>query len=117
MSGSTAWTPPSFAPMSTRPFWTSRRSTTAATASSDESQQPGRVVEEQLAGIRQRAVPRGSVDQTLAAAVLEPADGLADGRLGPASFRAAREKLRSAATAEYTILRHPQICSAASINK
>ena len=48
-----------------------------------EAHQPLRVVAQHAAGLGQRALLRRSVEQPLAELVLEPPDGLADGRLGP----------------------------------
>ena len=52
----------------------------------DQTQQPVGVLEQQLAGVGQRAVARRPIDQPLAGAVLEPPDRLADRRLRPAKL-------------------------------
>ena len=86
MSGSRACTPPSLAPTRTRPFLDVAQVGDGPGGLVGEPQQPRRVVEQQLAGVGQRAVARGPVDEPLAGIVLEPADGLAHGRLGPAQL-------------------------------
>ena len=48
-----------------------------------QPQQPLRVILEQTAGLGERAVPGRPVEQPLAQLILDPADRLADGRLGP----------------------------------
>ena len=83
MSGSTACTDASLAPISTRPRRRSRRSLTARFGLLRQAEQPLGVVAEQAAGVGQGGVLGGAVEQPLADALLEPADRLADGRLGP----------------------------------
>ena len=74
-----------------------------------------RVVLEQPAGLGQRAVARGAVEQPLAQLVLQPADGLADRRLGPvqllggrreASIRRPRRGMRSGPAAASMMHKH-----------
>ena len=95
MSGSRLCTAASLAPMSTRPRRRSRSSRTAISRLVGEPEQPLRVVLQQAAGLGQRAVAGRAVEQPLAELVLEPADRLADGRLGAVQPPAAAEKLRS----------------------
>ena len=61
-------------------------SRTASSASAASRQQAARVVQQQAPGFGQGAVARGAVEQPLAELFLEPSDGLADGRLGPAEL-------------------------------
>ena len=67
-----------------------------------EPHQPLRVVLQQPAGLGERAVSGRSIEQALAQLLLQPADALADRRLGPVELRGGAEKLRSAATVRKT---------------
>ena len=64
-----------------------------------QPQQPLGVVQQQAPGLGQRAVFDDRSKSRSPELVLEPPDRLADRRLRPVQLRAAREKLRSAATA------------------
>ena len=83
MTGSSACTAASLAPMTTRPRRTSRSSRTASSASAARVQQARGVVLQEPAGLGQGAVARRAVEQPLPELFFEPPDGLADGRLGP----------------------------------
>ena len=83
MSGSTTCTDASLAPMRTRPRRRSRRSLDRAFGFLRQAEQALGVVAQQAPGVGQRGVLGGAVEQPLADALLEPADGLADRRLRP----------------------------------
>ena len=83
MCGSRLCTAASLAPMITRPRRTCCSSWTAVSASLGQPEQPLGVVLEQPAGLGQGAVAGRPVEQALAQLVLDAADRLADGRLGP----------------------------------
>ena len=83
MSGSTTWTDASLAPMQHAAAAQVAQVLDGAFGLLRQPQQPLGVVAEQAPGVGQRGVLGGAVEQPLADALLEPADGLADGRLGP----------------------------------
>ena len=83
MNGSSVWTAASLAPMTTRPRRTCWSSRTACSASDASRISRIGVVLQQPAGLGQRAGPGRPVEEPLPQLLLEPADALADRRLGP----------------------------------